>query len=76
MNTKTLKIHQKYHRITAERPGHAGQLPQTDILLESEEAWVWGEVLVVAVPCSYKPSERSEHWLQNSVRMWKCRNLM
>ena len=52
MNTKTLKIHQKYHRITAERPGHAGQLPQTDILLESEEAWVWGEVLVVAVdPC-------------------------
>ena len=24
------------------------------------------------VPCSYKPSERSEDWLQSSVRNWNC----
>ena len=40
------KIHQN---LTAEPPYHEGQLPQTDILRVSEEAWVWGEELEVEV---------------------------
>jgi len=57
----------KYERkfiknIIAETPGHAGELPQTDILLESEEAWVWGEALAVAVD-SCKPGYVLRRWV-------------
>ena len=43
-------------KITAERPDHAGQLAQTEILQGSEEAWVWEEELPVEVD-SCRPSE-------------------
>ena len=72
IKSQEMKDDRKIHQIiTAELPYHEGQLPQTDTLQVSVEAWVWGEVLVVAVD-SCRPGYLPQKWVPTQ----KCRILV